>query len=785
MDAIDYHWSSLQFHNQQLQSPGVAVLNNTKKHVVDFVTSPHPYKALEGSLHATPESQKAQATPDHHINQHTVDHEINLGSPVPHPHPLRCHPVRIARTTAELPKVLRTQTGHTYTITMESETHQEKMRFGSTQEGVPANATEMASETPKKNQGSLEMFHSIAQLGPERAVTAASVHLNFAKIRRELEHQDEAGSDEDETKSPTAINRQKAHRNEAFERIDGPAHNGEVSTTTDAGVKATKNTKTEAEGDASRPTYGPSPPPGHPYGENSISASSGMSGTKANYPPQEELMKLFLGPEQQLRNAENHCKALQEALKNAFKDRDAANKRVTALEVLVKQFKAEQWDSGAREGARQQIKWLEAEMERLAIQADNSEKRAQEALKVAEQTEERAVAKQAEWTEEYIKVVEYANGVKSNYENFEGDPIQAARDARAKAIDLEIRWAEDKKWMYTICERLLKTQEEQEKLLKKYEAAKRAAKHYFVSNKKAEESIQKAKEDLQKAEDEIGLAKMKNKSLHDEIGVLVKELSIAQEELHKIEQEKLAIREGHDSIQDDSAESKEQGVSDDEELKNTLIDAVKEKDLQIREMYHKIKDMQSKLDVAQEFKKSLRHPKEEYLEPVKHNPDAGIPAVRGSTGISEEYEDVPIMFDASSPFVPVQKRQPVEEDTDTAESLTESANSKVKGAGSYRYAIENEGDERSASLPVIPEELHAVLQSPGPRLTPPRKQPDGVLTTPTKERNEGQQLGTGASGEESAPRRQLQLDPNMFQYADGVLKFKGLSKGGWYNTRKG
>lgn len=70
-------------------------------------------------------------------------------------------------------------------------------------------------------------------------------------------------------------------------------------------------------------------------GDTTRTGPSGSTGTTA-FLDQDELMERMLCPEQQVKNAENHVKAMQEALQKAFDDRKEAEKCTAVAEALLK-----------------------------------------------------------------------------------------------------------------------------------------------------------------------------------------------------------------------------------------------------------------------------------------------------------------------------------------------------------------------------------------------------------------------------------------------------------------
>jgi hypothetical protein len=73
-------------------------------------------------------------------------------------------------------------------------------------------------------------------------------------------------------------------------------------------------------------------------GLSRITTASGFTGGAGTtgYFDQNELMTRMLNPEQQVRNAENHVKAMREALAKAFKDREDAEDRTAVAEAQLK-----------------------------------------------------------------------------------------------------------------------------------------------------------------------------------------------------------------------------------------------------------------------------------------------------------------------------------------------------------------------------------------------------------------------------------------------------------------
>jgi hypothetical protein len=73
-------------------------------------------------------------------------------------------------------------------------------------------------------------------------------------------------------------------------------------------------------------------------GLSRITTASGVTGGTGTtgYLDQDELMTRMLNPEQQVRNAENHVKAMREALGKAFKDRENAEDRTAVAEGQLK-----------------------------------------------------------------------------------------------------------------------------------------------------------------------------------------------------------------------------------------------------------------------------------------------------------------------------------------------------------------------------------------------------------------------------------------------------------------
>jgi hypothetical protein len=279
-----------------------------------------------------------------------------------------------------------------------------------------------------------------------------------------------------------------------------------------------------------KPVFGPVPLPGFKASTLKVpnvshsrtgSGGSGVTGntigtgisggtTTSGYLDQDELMQRMMGPEQQLKNAENHVKAMQDALKKAFDDRkeaekrtavaeDArkeAEKRTAVAEALLKSSLALRANERGESVLLQKYKKTE---EDLAICQALLEKSRERAVEVEDRAlnAEILIKQMGDNAEGSMKTLIHA-GQRELRKYMQLYNVEKERAEKAEALQ-----EEDRKWTVDADERAVFAEEKTAEVTKQLQVAKKVIDQLRVNLNTANSRADKFKKDFNEAEAEL------------------------------------------------------------------------------------------------------------------------------------------------------------------------------------------------------------------------------------------------------------------------------------------
>jgi len=269
-------------------------------------------------------------------------------------------------------------------------------------------------------------------------------------------------------------------------------------------------------------------------GLSRITTASGVTGDIATtgFLDQDELMTRMLNPQQQVRNAENHVKAMREALAKAYRDREDAEDRAAVAEALLKsslelrvndfgdnalmeKFRLTDEKLNVSQALLDKSRERNVEYEDRMIRAERLVQRMADKVKLGVPAIlNSANADVAEIQGRLIEAVERAekaeNTLKETIAGLEGDRTQAYREAikRAEIAEKRAQTAEelqekDRLWTVDADERAVHAEEHAFELLAQLARANRNLAEHQIPLTRAISRAEKAEQDLKDAESEL------------------------------------------------------------------------------------------------------------------------------------------------------------------------------------------------------------------------------------------------------------------------------------------
>jgi predicted nucleic acid-binding Zn-ribbon protein len=499
-------------------------------------------------------------------------------------------------------------------------------------------------------------------------------------------------------------------------------------------------------------------------GLSRITTAPGVTGGTGTtgYLDQDELMTRMLNPAQQVRNAENHVKAMREALAKAFKDREDAEDRTAVAEALLKSSLASRANERGETVLMEKYRLTEEKLNVSQALLEKSRERnveyedrmlRSEALvqKMADKMKvgvpaivNSADAEVAEIQSRLKEAIERAEKAEQRFKDAEagsdGDHTQGYKDAigRAEIAEKRAQAAEelqekDRLWTVDADERAVNAENCAIELRAELTRSQNIIGDHQILLMRARSRAEKAEQDLKDAESE--LEAFENRAIEYE-----KEVYEFRAKFHSLKRYTDKLQDHHNGREKEYMACNDEWKSREEDFVNQATELKRWGDEGVARSKEEIKKLEEKVE-------EMAHDKDLI---VKTFADAIAKIQKAGKVMSQEDVDNLIEWVAKSPELKKGK-----ELGDSVAVTREKARRTLEGLA-LTPSLDTEG----------------TLQFEGPKMEAAPVASPSAAVSPAKSNK--------SEDEEAVLAKQMAA----VQREDGVLRLPGMSKGRWYNMNK-